>query len=175
MSDDEKKIIVDEDWKSRVQREKEEARQQAEAARAASVSAAPPSSPVVEDLGGDEDESAPPAPAAPAAEEQQSPGFNDLMSMLASQALYSLGAMPAGEGQQVMVDLEQARFLIELLGVLEEKTRGNLSTEEAANLHEARNEIERIFVVRAQQIQEQAMRRAGVNMDDLRNPPGQGA
>jgi len=166
---DEKKLIVDEDWKSKVQREKEEARLKAESAapKAAEAPAAAPA--------GAEAEAgqAPEAEAGPEAAEPRAVRFNDLLGMLASQALYALGAMPAGDGRQVMVDLDQAKFLVELLNVLEEKTRGNLSTEEAEHLHEARGEIGRIFAVRLQQVEEQAMRQAGIDPGNLKNPGGQ--
>lgn len=158
MSDDDKKIFVDEDWKSKVQREKEEAKRKAQAEEA-------PPAPTPE-------AGAVPAPEAPEAQEQQQqPRFEDLMGMLATQALYALGAMPGAAGQQVMVDLDQAAFLIEMLSILEEKTRGNLSTEEADQLNEARREIDRIFAVRFQQVQEQAMRQSGIDPAHLTNPP----
>lgn len=59
--------------------------------------------------------------------------FFDLVGLLAEPVALYLGdlALPNGERQ---VDLDQARLHIDLLGVLEEKTRGNLSQEEEAVL-----------------------------------------
>lgn len=165
MSDDDKKIFVDEDWKSKVQREKEAAKQ-----KALSEEAAPDEIGTPEASTTPEAPEAPEAPGAESQEEQRQPRFEDLLGMLATQALYALGAMPGAENQQVMVDLDQAAFLIEMLATLEEKTRGNLSTEEADHLNEARREIDRIFAVRFQQVQEQAMRQSGVDPEHLNNP-----
>ncbi|HVS65078.1 MAG TPA: DUF1844 domain-containing protein [Thermoanaerobaculia bacterium] len=59
--------------------------------------------------------------------------FLDLVGLLAEPIALYLGdlAMPNGERT---VDLDQARVYIDLLGILQEKTRGNLSREEEAVL-----------------------------------------
>ncbi len=142
MSDD-AKIIIDEDWKSQVQREKEQAVQQPEE-----------------------------APVESAEESQEGmlqASFDSLVSSLATQTLFALGAIaPQGGEQQVMVDLDQAQFTIKMLDVLKEKTAGNLSEEEEGHLTEALAELQRLYLVRVQQFQEASMQNAGLDLDNIR-------
>ena len=56
--------------------------------------------------------------------------FSTHVLSLASTALIALGKMPAPDGQSHPVDLETARHLIDVLGMLEEKTKGNLTGDE---------------------------------------------
>jgi hypothetical protein len=50
---------------------------------------------------------------------------------LASTALIALGKMPGPDGNPHPVDLETARHLIDVLAMLEAKTKGNLDEAEA--------------------------------------------
>ena len=62
-------------------------------------------------------------------EAQQSPepiDFSTHLLSLASSALISLGNMPAPDGETMAPDLETAKHLIDVIGMLEVKTRGNL-------------------------------------------------
>jgi hypothetical protein len=56
--------------------------------------------------------------------------FSTHILSLASTALIALGKMPAPDGQQNLLDLETARHLIDVLGMLETKTKGNLDEPE---------------------------------------------
>jgi Domain of unknown function (DUF1844) len=56
--------------------------------------------------------------------------FSTHILSLASTALIALGKMPAPDGQQHLLDLETARHLIDVLGMLETKTKGNLDEAE---------------------------------------------
>lgn len=56
--------------------------------------------------------------------------FLSLINMLAVEAAMHLGLIETPGEAQPGVDLEAARHMIDMLGVLEEKTRGNLSTDE---------------------------------------------
>ncbi len=56
--------------------------------------------------------------------------FSTHVLSLASTALISLGKMPAPDGQPHPLDLEMAKHLIDILGMLEAKTRGNLDEAE---------------------------------------------
>lgn len=56
--------------------------------------------------------------------------FSTHVLSLASTALIALGKMPAPDGKQLPLDLETARHLIDVLGMLERKTRGNLDEAE---------------------------------------------
>ena len=49
--------------------------------------------------------------------------FKGLMGVLASQAIMGLGAMGDPKSGRVVIDLDGARFSIDLLGVLEETTK----------------------------------------------------
>ncbi|MBS1122827.1 MAG: hypothetical protein H6Q90_5055 [Deltaproteobacteria bacterium] len=56
--------------------------------------------------------------------------FSTHVLSLASTALIAMGKMPAPDGAALPLDLETARHLIDVLGMLEQKTRGNLDEAE---------------------------------------------
>ena len=56
--------------------------------------------------------------------------FSTHVLSLASTALIALGKMPGPEGESHELDLETARHLIDVLGMLEHKTKGNLEEAE---------------------------------------------
>jgi hypothetical protein len=56
--------------------------------------------------------------------------FSTHILSLASTALIALGKMPAPDGDAHPLDLETARHLIDVLGMLEAKTKGNLDEAE---------------------------------------------
>lgn len=60
--------------------------------------------------------------------------FETLVSTIATQALFALGAIADPRTGQRYQNLEMARHQIDLLGVLEEKTKGNLTEEESSML-----------------------------------------
>lgn len=67
------------------------------------------------------------------AEQAQAPvpvDFSTHVLSLASSALIELGRMPGPDGEQHPVDLEAARHLIDVLSILQQKTRGNLDEAE---------------------------------------------
>lgn len=49
---------------------------------------------------------------------------------LASSAFVALGKVPAPSGETMEVDIDTARYLIDVLGMLEQKTKGNLDDAE---------------------------------------------
>jgi hypothetical protein len=55
--------------------------------------------------------------------------FAALVQSLLTQALFYLGDLSA-RGAEPTVNLDMAKYQIDILGVIEEKTRGNLSEEE---------------------------------------------
>ena len=83
------------------------------------------------------------------------PSFSALITLLAQQAVMGLGVMQDPEGKGVMVDLEGAHFNIELLEVLEEKTKGNLTDEEADQLKQMLHELRTRFVQIADLLKQQ--------------------
>jgi hypothetical protein len=56
--------------------------------------------------------------------------FSTHILSLASSALIALGKMPAPDGGQLPIDLETAKHLIDVLAMLEAKTKGNLDEAE---------------------------------------------
>ncbi|MAB83755.1 MAG: hypothetical protein CMJ24_10035 [Phycisphaerae bacterium] len=72
----------------------------------------------------------------PAADARKLPpaDFKGLIGLLASQAIMGLGAMPDPSGRGVVIDMDGARFAIDLLVVIQEKTKGNLDAEEDSEL-----------------------------------------
>lgn len=116
---DRPKIIIDDDWKAQAQAEKAKLSEQEKAKQAA-------------------------APGAPAAKpgQDEAIGFTDLVQMLASQALMYMGAVADPQTGRAVVSPPMAQAHIDLLGVLDEKTKGNLTDEEAkllkGILHELR-------------------------------------
>jgi len=116
----------------------------AEAAPRESPAAAPP--PVPE---------APPEPAGsephPGPGEEDAPAqprgaFALLVQMLAMPAYASLGLVPDPATGRQRVDRRAAREMIDLLGVLEQKTRGNLSFEESNFLSRVLYDLRLAFV-----------------------------
>jgi hypothetical protein len=60
--------------------------------------------------------------------------FLMLITELAMQASLFMGEIPHPETNEPVEDLNRAKYLIDELGVLEEKTKGNLTPEESAAL-----------------------------------------
>lgn len=86
--------------------------------------------------------SATPSPGPSAAEAPrmppggaQAPGFMDLVAVLAEPIAFLLGDAQLPDGQSAQ-DLPRARLHIDLLAVLQEKTRGNVSEQETAVLED---------------------------------------
>lgn len=57
--------------------------------------------------------------------------FSTHVLSLASSAMVALGTMPAPSGEKIEVDLQAAKYLIDVLGMLEIKTKGNLDESES--------------------------------------------
>jgi len=127
--EEEKKIIIDEDWKHEAQREKEVLAAQEAQAKEKEAEAGPP-------RGG-------PLPEASLAA---------LISMLATQALFALGFLQIKGEEAREPDLDLARYNIELLGALEDKTKGNLTPEEQELLKSTLADLRMGFVSVANQL-----------------------
>jgi len=121
MSDSEEpKIIVDEDWKSQVEKEREQQ-------KAAEQDQPAP---------GDDAMQMPPA------------SFPVLLATLGSQAMSMLGLLPGPDGQMdpSQINLPIAKHMIDLIAMLEEKTKGNLDDEEAGMLSENLHQLRMAYV-----------------------------
>ena len=135
MSDDEsRKIIVDEDWKSKVETEREQLKQEADEP-ATDGEAQPASSGAEGEI--------PPA------------SFQFLVSSIATQVMFAMGQIPDPNTGQAMVDLELAKHHIDMLSVLDEKTKGNLSADESKMLTEALHQLRMAFVAVQEQLASQ--------------------
>ena len=69
------------------------------------------------------------------------PNFSFFATTLALQAAVALGVVPNPASKQKEPDLAQAKFLIDTLNMLKEKTKGNLSDEETKVLENVLYEL----------------------------------
>ena len=72
--------------------------------------------------------------------------FSTHILSLASSAMIALRKMPPPEGTEQPLDLEAARHLIDVLGMLEQKTKGNLDETEQRLLHSLIYDLRVAFV-----------------------------
>jgi len=118
---EEKKIIIDEDWKKEAQKEKEILAAQEEA----------------EKEKGEAKGRRGPLPKG---------DFAALVSMLVTQALFALGMLQVEGQEEKEPDLEMAKYNIDMLATVEEKTKGNLSEEEKKVLESTLSQIRMAYV-----------------------------
>lgn len=89
-------------------------------------------------------------PAQPAGENEglipPEPDFNFFITTLAIQASIFLGAMPNPATNAIEKNLPQAKFIIDTLGMLKEKTKGNLSSEEEKALENILYELRSQYI-----------------------------
>lgn len=114
MSDEAKKIIVDDDWKAQARREKESLAEK------------------------------------PAARGDGLPdaSFAELVNLLVMQTLVGLGLVAGAGGKPIPPNLEAAKHFVDMLQMLESKTKGNLSVEEKKLLDEVLYEMRMRYVQR---------------------------
>ena len=113
---EEKKIIIDEDWKNKAQKEKETLKDTQESPQQQERPTLPP---------GD---------------------FNSLVSMLATQAMFAMGFIATEKDKEPQKDLMLAKFNIDMLESLEQKTKGNLTEQEQKLLTGALSQLRMGFV-----------------------------
>ena len=118
---DEKKIIVDEDWKSEAQKEKEVLAAQEAAEKEK------------------EQEKGERGPMPPG-------NFAALVSMLVTQAFFAMGILQVKDQEKKEPDLELAKYNIDMLETLEEKTKGNLTEQEQKVLEQTINDVRMAYV-----------------------------
>jgi|ETNmetMinimDraft_25_1059894.scaffolds.fasta_scaffold45254_1 hypothetical protein len=102
------------------------------------------------------------------------PNFRGLLGVLASQALMGLGMHQDPSGKGVMVDLEGSKFTIDLLEMLVDKTKGNLTEEETTELKQLTQELQSRFVQIAQLVQTQMQEADGVEGTTTETPASSG-
>ena len=72
--------------------------------------------------------------------------FATLVSMFASQAMISLGVIPNPVTGQAETQLPLARHFIDLLDVLQEKTKGNLESGEQSLLESSLHQLRVVYI-----------------------------
>lgn len=120
---DDKKLIIDEDWKSQVEAEKRQPQPEAEAA------AERPSAEAAK-----HDVPMPPA------------SLELLLTMLATEALMALGHVPNPITGRVETHRNQATYLIDTIDMLRQKTTGNLTSDEQLLIDTLLHQLRLAFV-----------------------------
>ncbi|MBI3988159.1 MAG: DUF1844 domain-containing protein [candidate division NC10 bacterium] len=77
--------------------------------------------------------------------------FEALLLMLSSTTLIALGEAPDPLGEKKQ-DLDQARWAIDLLGLLKGKTRGNLTSQEEGLLDDLLYDLRMRYLTRAGEV-----------------------
>lgn len=77
--------------------------------------------------------------------------FIEFVMMQAQNAALFLGQIPNPQTGQGEINLELAKMFIDQLGMIQEKTRGNLTSEETAVLRNTLSNLQMIFVEISQQ------------------------
>jgi len=118
---DEKKIIIDEDWKQEAQKEKDilaaqEKAEEEEEPKKGERGALPPGN------------------------------FAALVSMLVTQAMFAMGVIKVEGQEDKEPDLEMAKYNIDILGTLVEKTKGNLTEDEEKVLNDTLSQVRMAYV-----------------------------
>jgi len=119
---EEKKIIADEDWKKQAQREKEILSQQEKSGEKKAESSKASREPLPK---GD---------------------LAALISMLVTQALFSLGLLQVQDQEEKEPDLHLAKYNIDMLETLQEKTKGNLTEQEEKVLEDTLHQVRMAYV-----------------------------
>jgi hypothetical protein len=83
---------------------------------------------------------------APQLDEQEPVAFSSFIMSLATQVLVQLGEMPAPSGMEIPLDLEAARQTIDIMTMLQKRTRGNLSADEARFMEEVLHSLRVSFI-----------------------------
>jgi hypothetical protein len=123
---EEKKIIIDEDWKTQVAAEKAAAERQAKEKPGASASAV--------------------GTASDHAHEPIQASFELLITTFVTEAMSALGQLPHPATGQLEFDPDHARFAIDMLDVIREKTKGNLTPDEEHGLQEVIHQLRMGFI-----------------------------
>ncbi|PHR96626.1 MAG: hypothetical protein COA78_28555 [Blastopirellula sp.] len=126
-------LHVDSDWKDQVKQEKEKLKQES-----------------TEDTPTEETTQSTPAESSsqtgPAHQPSPEAMFAMLVSSIASQAFMALGQLPDPETKSPVVRPDSAKHYIDTLGILEAKTKGNLSKEEAQFMEDLLHKLRMMYV-----------------------------
>ncbi len=119
---EEKKIIIDEDWKQQAQKEKEKLVEEEKAEEAKKT---------------EEQQAKRPLPPA---------DFTGLVSMLATQAFFAMGVLRAENDEEREPDLNAAKYNIDMLEIIQKKTENNLTEQESDLLQNTLHQVRMTFV-----------------------------
>lgn len=124
---EEKKIIIDEDWKSQVQAEKEAANKAAAHQPAAEAGS---------------------GAGSKAARDVQMPpaSLEMLVTTLVTEAMISLGQVPHPQTGEVVFQPLQAKYLIDTIDMLREKTKGNVTADETNLMEQLLHQLRLAYV-----------------------------
>ncbi|MFV0446560.1 MAG: DUF1844 domain-containing protein [Planctomycetaceae bacterium] len=127
-----KTIKSDDDWKEQVR---------AEAEQADAAASEPAEQPAVETPTADQ-------PTRPQIQSHQLPPANltTLVSMLGTQAMVALGALPDPSTGEAEPQPALARHFIDMLAMIEQKTKENLTVDEQRMLNSTLHELRMAFV-----------------------------
>ena len=81
------------------------------------------------------------------------PSFTIFVSSLVMQAMIYMGKLDNPTGQKIERNDEQAKFLIDTLAILKEKTKGNLTSEEEKFLDESLFNLRMLYIENKNKIQ----------------------
>ncbi|QDS86779.1 DUF1844 domain-containing protein [Rosistilla ulvae] len=133
----EPKLIIDDDWKTQVQKEKEALAEKQAAAESTPDDATPAAT----------EESQAADDSQPAGDIEPPPAsFEMLVAMLGSQALISLGKVPNPMTGESEPNKAIAKHYIDTLAMLQEKTKRNLTGQEHDNLTQTLHQLRMLFV-----------------------------
>ena len=141
----EPKLVVDADWKGQVEAEKraaEAVKQAAEAQKQAAEAVKQDPPQVASEKRPDHEASGRLPPAS----------LPLLVSTLFAQAMTAMGKAPDPLAGHAVVRPDLAKHCIDTLAMLEEKTKGNLTSDESAMLSEVLHQLRMLFItIRGQQ------------------------
>ena len=93
-----------------------------------------------------------PEPGASTRRDLPPADFTMLVNMLVTNAMVFLGQMPAPGSQQYVRNLPQAQHMVDLLMVLREKTRGNLTPDEDQMMQDLLPQLQMAYVSASRQV-----------------------
>jgi hypothetical protein len=147
---------VDDSWKEEVRREREKAAKGEAPAATPETQAAPgPAAGAQPGTPAKPGEEPPREKRAAKAQDQQSKMFIAFLAGLVQQTLMQLGDIANPFSGQREVDLQGARYTIELLSVIQAKTKNNLTEEEKNTLSSSIGDLKMRFVEVANEVQRQ--------------------
>lgn len=97
--------------------------------------------------------------------------FLEFINMLGSTALYQMGIIGNPMTGQIEKDLNAARLTIDILAMLKEKTKGNLTEVEQRSLDDMVNHLQMNFVEQSKENKEEAKPEVTSKKEELKPEP----